>query len=523
MRPLLALFIRTFREHSRARSTYIVRGLIALVLLLMLWMSHSMQKWLGAPGRQFFGYIVAINYVFSTLAGLGICSGAIAEEKEEGTLGLLRMADLNPLSILLGKGTGRLGILLLFIVVQIPFSFLAVTLGGVSVRQVLMAYTLLGSYLFALANIALLFSVILPRVWRATLATTCVVGAFFFSPLLLNGTAEWLKERHDASRFTSLIQDLEAMVVWTASVDPPVHMFKLAQTSYYSLAVGRSVLTHVALGLACFALAWALFERFAKYDPAESSGPRRFSLRRLRLMRKPRPGAHSVAWKDFHFQLGGRASFVGRLIIYPCSVACLVWLDWYHTSRVTRSDIAEYGWGVGWVVFSIEVVLFTLRMWAPERWQLNLSSLLLTPLSLRRIQLEKLKAFLLAALPSLILLAASLVLSGGRFLRHVSFFEDFLTMVIAIVFFLVLCLNLSLRLRWAALPAAIAISFLLYMFVGMGMMVLFATTSFLSGGKLFGLDLSDIAPFVFFTGLAAATFFLWRNTHRQLQRLAAEA
>jgi len=522
MRPLFALFVRTFREHTRARGTYLARALIALVLLLMLGMTHAMQTRLGAPGRSFFGFIVAINYAFSTLAGLGICSGAIAEEKEEGTLGLLRMADLNALSILLGKGTGHLGILFLFIAVQIPFTFLAVTLGGVSVAQVITAYLLLGTYLFALANIALLYSVILPRVWRATLATTGTAMALFFSPAAFFLAAEWLKGRTDAYRYTNLIQNLEAIMKWLESVDPPVHAAKLVQTSYLSLEILRSVLTHIGLGLACFALAWALFERFAKYDPAESSGPRRFSLRRLRAMRPPRPWARSVTWKDFHFQFGGRTWFVGRLVAYPCVVAFFTWWDWYNSAAVTRHMIADYAWGTAWVMFYIEITIFTLCMWAPERWQQNLSSLLLVPRSLGRIQAEKLRAFLIATLPSLVLFAASVALSGGRLKLHISILDEFVPIAIYTGFFMVLCLNLSLRLRWAALPVAIGILLLLQIFIGLGMRLVFLT-GFLARKGLFGRSPYEIAGYAMLVVLSVAGVFLWRNTQHQLIRLAAEA
>ena len=54
----------------------------------------------------------------------------MAEEKEEQTLGLLRMTGLSPLSILLGKSTSRLCGALLLLAAQFPFTIFAVTLGG---------------------------------------------------------------------------------------------------------------------------------------------------------------------------------------------------------------------------------------------------------------------------------------------------------------------------------------------------------------------------------------------------------
>jgi hypothetical protein len=540
MRPLLALFIRTFREHSRARSTYIVRGLIALMLLLLLWMSHETQLWAGAPGRTFFTYLIAIDFIFATLAGLGICSGAIAEEKEEGTFGLLRMADLNAVSILLGKGTGRLGILFLFIAVQIPFSFLSVTLGGMSVQQIFTAYTLLGSYLFALANIALLFSVILPRVWRATFTTGLTVAALCSLPALFGKIAKSLSERPDALALRPLIDWCESAAAWTASVDPAFHLWRMMMGSYMGMEVTRSVLTHTLLGLGCFGLAWLLFERFAKADSAQDTAPRRFSFRRIPSLRPPRPRAHAVAWKDFHFPFGGRFFFVARLVAYPIVVVCFIWATSSPRSR-NLQDIADTTWAVGWFLFYIEATILTLSMWAPERWQLNLSSLLITPLSQARIQAEKLKAFFIALLPSLAIVLIALAIGGPKFIAYLfpayptggnaglnvytlSAIQEYGASAIHLFFFLTLCLNLSLRLKWAALPAALGVLFVLQIFLGLAMMLIIASINFatrggagISANMFLYVRLSQLAL------LAIVSVFLWLNTQRQLTRLAAEA
>ena len=55
-------------------------------------------------------------------------TSAEAEEKEEQTLGLLRMTGLNALSILLGKSTSRLLGALLLLLAQFPFTIFAITL-----------------------------------------------------------------------------------------------------------------------------------------------------------------------------------------------------------------------------------------------------------------------------------------------------------------------------------------------------------------------------------------------------------
>ena len=106
--PLLALFIRSLREDSRQKLTYLSRSGLVLVILLFLFMTQSSMGWGNAPGLRFFSTVIFIDLCFVILAGVSYFSSAISEEKEEMTLGLLRMTNLNPLSILLGKSTSRL-------------------------------------------------------------------------------------------------------------------------------------------------------------------------------------------------------------------------------------------------------------------------------------------------------------------------------------------------------------------------------------------------------------------------------
>ena len=103
MKPTLAFFIRMLRQQSRDRGVLLSRLTIGLLLLLGLWIAHLEATTRGASGRAFFNFVIATNYLLLTVAALGIGSQAIAEEKEAGTLGLLRLTSLSPISILLGK------------------------------------------------------------------------------------------------------------------------------------------------------------------------------------------------------------------------------------------------------------------------------------------------------------------------------------------------------------------------------------------------------------------------------------
>jgi ABC-type Na+ efflux pump permease subunit len=118
---------------------------------------------------------------------LSYFSSAITEEKEEMTLGLLRMTNLNPLSILLGKSTSRLCGALLLLAAQLPFTLLAVAFGGISTRQIMAAYCTLAAYILLLSNLALLFSVTARRTAAAAFFTGLMLFIYLVGYAILPG------------------------------------------------------------------------------------------------------------------------------------------------------------------------------------------------------------------------------------------------------------------------------------------------------------------------------------------------
>src|SRR5438445_809501 len=98
--PLLALFLQSLSQDCYGKAIYWTRaGMCGLIMLFFVMIVRDMS-WLGAPGLQCFGCIATLQMAAISLVGLTYFGSAIAEEREEQTLGLLRMTDLNPLSIL---------------------------------------------------------------------------------------------------------------------------------------------------------------------------------------------------------------------------------------------------------------------------------------------------------------------------------------------------------------------------------------------------------------------------------------
>ena len=251
--PLLALFARSLREDVRSRMTYFARTGLVLVILLFLFSVRETFGWGNAPGLRFFATVIYINFIFIVLAGLSYFASTITEEKEEMTLGLLRMTNLDPLSILLGKSTSRLVGALLLLVAQFPFTLLAISLGGVAVRQILAAYCTLGAFLIFLANLALLASVIFRRSTAAAVFTGLTLFGFFAVVPVLRFFA-MIPVR------IGWIQTPGPMLLWlgnaadfVAITSPLQRLRSILSTGFADAPVGTQVWTNLALGAGCSA------------------------------------------------------------------------------------------------------------------------------------------------------------------------------------------------------------------------------------------------------------------------------
>ena len=261
----LALLTRSLREDTRLKQTYFARGGLIGFILLMLWSSQSSFVYVGAPGLAFFSKVVFTNFFFITLVGLSYFAGAVAEEKEEDTLGLLRMTNLGPLTILLGKSSSRLVGVALLLLVQLPFTLLAVTLGGVSMHQVLAAYLSLGAYIFFVCNLALLFSVLCARVSTASFATGFALLLFFAGPYWLGDLVVSVTTYYHLGGPPGPVTRVIAggmQLFERASAYGQLE--SILRNGFKDRLIGFQVVSNLALGTAFFLLAWWGFDAFTR-------------------------------------------------------------------------------------------------------------------------------------------------------------------------------------------------------------------------------------------------------------------
>jgi ABC-type transport system involved in multi-copper enzyme maturation permease subunit len=188
MTTVLPLVRRELAALSRRRSEYPLRT-VGLVILLaamaLVW--NDLIRWGGGSftsqqmarfGRDL---LVAFNITVTCLMLIAMpaaTAGAIAGEREDRSLDLLRMTPLGPLQIVLSKLAARLASGLQWLVLAAPFLFVPLAFGGVTPAQVLVAVLFpVGAAVWA-ASAALLASALARRAQTALLATFIGGGAW---------------------------------------------------------------------------------------------------------------------------------------------------------------------------------------------------------------------------------------------------------------------------------------------------------------------------------------------------------
>jgi hypothetical protein len=459
MRPLFALLFRSMREDARSRSTYVLRCLlVCLVLVFMIGIS-SASRWIGAVGRQFFSSILGIDLFILCVVGLTYFASAITEEKEDDTLGLLRMTELNSLAILLGKSSSRLFGALLLVASQLPFAMLAVTMGGLSVRQVLAGFVLLLSFSFLLANIGLLASTLCRRTSGASLLTGTILAAFSFGPDIFvdrGGTLFPLWKEATTLAWRSHI-------MWTGFSGP---------------LAGWPCVVHLGLGVLAFLAAWVLFAPCADSTPeAPAASPTLVSGTVLYRSRVP---MRAIRWKDFEYISGGPAAVMIKGIILVVGILLIF-------GNFSRSDFSTIG--VGFAITMPSALMLALclaidagRIFKIERREQTLSSLVGMPMPITTIIWEKVRGCLRTSIVPVLCLVLGLGILGcgalSEFGRHPGSddifyaFFGFLYAVVAFLMLPVLIAWLSLRMRWGAFPVGCTVWFLGNWIIGMLLAIL---------------------------------------------------
>ncbi len=394
--PILALFERSLREESRVVSTYAKRLALVIIILFFLMGAHARSDRVGAAGLDFFESVVHISFWSLSLIGVAYFSSAITEEKEEATLGLLKMSALNTLSILLGKSTCRLLGVMMLVLAQFPFTLLAITLGGVVLNQVVAAYATLLSYLVLLCNVALFASVSCRRTHSATGMTAALVGLLLLGGPIGQVLQELLRNAGVAYGAVSVATD------GLMAANSVVRIGEIMASGFQGSPIGAQVLSNLAIGAAFFGLAWATFGHYTRETTEAAPGRTALVARRspLRLLGVSRPWNSPLAWKDFHFVAGGRLMVLCRFLALAGLVALVAWLHSINSDRPVPAELIGAVLMVACLLMgALELTSHVSKMLRHEVQWHTLSDLALLPRSMHQIFWAKFAGGLPALVP----------------------------------------------------------------------------------------------------------------------------
>lgn len=413
--PLLALTVRSMREDARSFKTHLWRGALVAALIFVLMSARGLSAFRSAQGLEFFSMITILNFFLLTFFAGGLFASAITEEKESGSLGLLKLTGLSPLSILLGKSAGLYLTTGLLLAIQLPFTLLAVTFGGISPRQIVAAYMLLAAYSLFIGGLGLLGSVLFDRAKAAGRFVFSVLAVIYIVPPVGSSLLGMFTMPSWSGPPPIWAENLGGVfeAIRVASAFDAIR--EILGTGFAGGIVDATVLSNAALGLVCFMLAWWSFERATRTERPPAP-PRPALIRRVKLEGRgwaTRAWADAVAWKDFRFIAGGAPGLFWWTIIYGAAVVCpIVVIVWFSRIFGEKVDWEMLSWVALWVplvLLPLQAGMLAGKFLNEEmRWG-TIGSLAVLPMTIGSAAYSKARGVSLQLLPGLAWLAAGFI------------------------------------------------------------------------------------------------------------------
>lgn len=456
------LFNWSLRSDSRSIYPHIVRAGFAAFMLLAVMGAWGQSLSGMAPGLSFFRWICNLNVLLISVAGISYFVSAVTEEKDSGTLALLRLAGASPLSIVLSKSTSRLISALMLLLIQLPFTFLAITLGGVTWQQIIAAYLALAAWLCLVANMALFCSVRCSTSGRAAALATAVLLLFFASgPLLLEfstlTSVSWLSPR--------VLNACENLHAEQQQISVATRLDGIFNSTAALTFVASQFWRSIVIGGVLFVLSVLMFNRYS--EPVEdnshghSAAVRRFTVGRCWKL--------PIVWKDFLFFTGGKSFLMMKIIAYAALLAAFIWfhqLDSPNAIRWMSPDLTRLAFVTVAVLFTVEMLLYASNTLFLEVRQSAVSTLKMLPIPTPLLLLQKTAACAVALSPGMLALAFLCCYDTTAILDIDDLPGTVVGWIIIMTLVTHLTILLSLYTRWAALPLAVFITAISFPCIG---------------------------------------------------------
>ena len=181
----LSVAARELRVAARKRSSFRVRILTSIIALFVSGFSLWFVTLFGSrpiSGSQLFFTLSWVTFFCACIVGPALTADSVNEERNNGTLGLLFLTNLNSASISLGKLVGH-GLLALYSVLSVvPVMALAALLGGADAESLAKTALVLFVTLILSLMIGMLSSTVCRKPWVAAALSVSVLAVLMVGP-----------------------------------------------------------------------------------------------------------------------------------------------------------------------------------------------------------------------------------------------------------------------------------------------------------------------------------------------------
>ncbi|MBI2191593.1 MAG: ABC transporter permease subunit [Planctomycetes bacterium] len=332
-RTAAILASRDLKMMARRRRTYVVRTLFAgslFLLLDILWATEGTGRKLesvasmAAFGQGLFMSLGALGAILAAVLAPAYTAGAIAEEKERGSMDVIRTTQIGSAELVLGKWACRILPILILLASGLPLLAACTLFGGVGPRHVLvMGINLIGIAVLG-ASVGLLCSVVFARTYQALIAAYLSLGIFAFLPVFGGHIDLFANVMIGTSFRTFPGYDASAWWFYHPTVNLMVFLREIrASTGLVREWAGlEAVPFYFVASFACLFMAIWLFPRWLEAAPP-APGRKLFGAMDRFFERcnrglwsvsldADRLEGNPVAWKERHFRLTGRTDYLIR-------------------------------------------------------------------------------------------------------------------------------------------------------------------------------------------------------------------
>lgn len=374
----LPLIFREFQVASRRKRTFVLRCVVggflmcmALIFIVGTRLSGGSQ----ALGRQLLTTFAWQLFILIFAFVPALTCGCIAEEKKQGTLGLLFLTRLNSADIVLGKFFGKAFDVCLLVLTAVPFVFVPVLLGGVAWEQIFNVILCV----VALVVLTLATGVFCSTVSRSTAAAIIVA---YLGLAIYNIAVMVLPHLHQVRKLAPLKGYLELIPTWVAMGSP---FYTLVRGSAFDSLTGLGICAAVAVVV----LSWSVWRLPAQVHKQNFREPlwRSWFGRPNRPVSAIRRNARLLDRNPILWLYFGRirGSYLLQLIL---ALGLFAWATYGVTRADNPNDVYGlmcFGSLLGLFCLKIFIVVHIARTFATEKEDGALEIILCAPFSNRQI------------------------------------------------------------------------------------------------------------------------------------------